>query len=329
MNIKFFNKSEQKKRLKLIKKLEYGHGYSILRSSKSLKNNEFLLELSRQYDNYGYMSQELGEELDNLFLDDDYIIGIHRTGYTYMDNDTIENIFSKGLINNGHVMQGGNAGNYSIESTVSLFQDFTLLNGQLKSAHGYKCSEGCFIIKIPKSYLGKKDGEIKPIYYKDGKIVKLLPEFIYGYVPVNGEGKLGEIIRNPKYKDKHDLNDDNLFYDEAGYYKAKRMGINLDKSQITINDKYQIIKEAYEDTVLKYGDYQAEQALLRLINNKDVQCFTGKENREKLSGYVVQENILDILSYGLDDIDNPSINDIISGFINGSKQSLENKSNVK
>ena len=99
------------------------------------------------------MSQKLGEELDKLFENKDYVIGIHRTGYNYMSEEMINSIFNKGLINNGHIMQGGMAGNFDIEKTVSIFNDFTVLNGQLKAAHGYKGSQGCIIVKIPKSYL--------------------------------------------------------------------------------------------------------------------------------------------------------------------------------
>ena len=53
-------------------------------------------------------------------------------------------------------MSGGNAGTTDIEKTVSIYQDFTILSGQLKASFGYKNSQGCIIVKIPKSYLGKK-----------------------------------------------------------------------------------------------------------------------------------------------------------------------------
>ena len=214
-------------RVKLSKKVEYGHGYSILKSSETLKENEFLYNVSKGYDNYGFMSQSLGEELDSLFKDEDYIIGIHRTGYTPIDNETLGDIFNRGLINNGHIMSGGMTGTDDIERTVTLFYDFPILVGQLKAAHGYKMSEGCVVVKIPKSYLGKAEGEIKPIFYSDNGIVKLLPEFIYGYVPVNTKGELGEIIHNQQYSDIHNYNNDGLIYDQSGISKARRSGIDL------------------------------------------------------------------------------------------------------
>ena len=329
MKINFFKQKNKKesKRMKLIKDLTYTHGYSILRSSQTLKEDDFLLDLSKEYDEYGYMSEELGKELDNLFVDEDYIVGIHRTGYTNMDEKTINSIFNKGLINNGHIMQGGMAGNYDIEKTVSLFYDFTIFNGQLKAAHGYKGSEGCIIVKIPKSYLGKSDGDIKPIYYIDEGVTKLLPEFIYGYVPVNDEGILGDIKRNPKYKDIHNLDNEHLLYEESAVYKAKREGINLSQQKVSMSDKYDIIEKAYQDTLLKYGKYQAEQALLKLLNENDVQYFTGKDNRALLSKYVIYGDVLSILA-----MSNPNfsdINDIINNFMSNSINVLEKNNKLK
>ena len=233
MNIRFFSKTNKllKKRIKLSKQVSYGHGYSILKSSQTLTENEFLYDISKRYDNYGFMSQSLGEELDSLFKDGDYMIGIHRTGYTPVDNKTLEDIFNKGLINNGHIMSGGMDGTDDIERTVTLFYDFPILVGQLKAAHGYKGSEGCVVVKIPKSYLGKAEGEIKPIFYSDNGIVYLLPEFIYGYVPVNANGQLGEIIHNQQYSDIHTYNNDSLIYDQKGLSKAKKDGIDLNNSR--------------------------------------------------------------------------------------------------
>jgi len=205
------------------------------------------------------------------------------------------------------------AGNFDIKKTVSLFSDFTVLNGQLKAAHGYKGSQGCIIVKIPKSYLGKCDGPIEPIYYMNDGVTKLLPEFIYGYVPVDKEGRLGEININPKYKDVHNLNNPHLLYEESAVYKAKREGIKLEKESISFDDKYEIIRQAYRDTMLKYGSYQAEQALLNLINNNEVQYFTGQNNRALLSKYVIYGDILNVLAITNSNLSN--VNDIIQSFI--------------
>lgn len=317
MKINFFKKSKDlsKLRSKLVKEIGYDHGYSILRSSESLKEHEYMFNLSKEYDNYGYMSQELGEELDRLFLDDSYIVGIHRTGYTYMDDLTIEKIFSEGLINNGHIMSGGMDGTQDIEKTVSLFYDFSILNGQLKAAHGYKGSEGCIVVRIPKSYLGKEDGEIKPIYYKKDSTVRLLPEFIYGYIPTKENGVLGEIVRNPNYKDVHDLDNVNLLYEDSALIRARKNGIDLKSEQVGLDVKYEILAKAYKETYQKYGKKQAEYALLELINKNDTQYFTGGNNRSDLMKYVCYGDILKIMCFDIN-IDSKDINSIITSFCN-------------
>lgn len=317
-------------RVKLIKELTYAHGYSILRNSNTLKeDNEFMLNLAKEYDEYGYMSEELGRELDDLFTDENYIIGIHRTGYNYMDDEMIDSIFSEGLINNGHIMQGGMTGNLDIERTVTLFDNFTLLNGQLKAAHGYKGSQGCVIVKIPKSYLNKSDGEVKPIYYKHDGVTKLLPEFVYGYVSVDNTGRLGEMNKNPNYKDIHYLDNVNLMYDQKVIYKAKREGFELGIKDISLDGKYEIIRKAYQDTLLKYGNYQAEQALLHLINKNEVKYFTGQDNRALLSKYIVYGDILKILSISNLDLSNEDIDTIINNFIKNSNTILEEDNKTK
>ena len=232
MNIKFYKKSKnlKKMRIKLAKTVEYGHGYSILRSSSTLIDNEFIYELSHKYDNYGFMPQQLGEELEELFESKDYLIGIHRTGYTLINDKILKDIFEKGLICNGHAMLGANVGKNDIETTISLFGDFPILVGQLKLAYEYKLSKGSIIVKIPKSYLGKADGEIKPIYYIDDNILKLLPEFIYGYVPVNDKGELDNIIHNEKYSNTHSYDNEGLIYEQGAISKAKKEGIDLENN---------------------------------------------------------------------------------------------------
>lgn len=213
MNFKFFNKKNLNnfKRMKLLKQISPNNGYSILRSSKTLDyTNEILLEMAQECDEYSYMSEELGTELDSLFTDDNYVIGIHRTGYTYMNDQMINEYFTKGLINNNHSMQGVVTEFSNIENTVTVTRNITFLIGQLKLAHNYKGSQGCMIVKIPKCYLNRPEGELRSIYYDNGTTLNLLPEFIYGYIPVDLEGNLGPIIYNPNYSDEHHLNNESV-----------------------------------------------------------------------------------------------------------------------
>lgn len=328
IKINFFKRFNKITRAKLLKNMTQFNGYSILRSSTNLnESSEFILELAKEYDEFGYISEELGNELDGLFKDDNYFIGIHRTGYNYMSDDMINSIFNTGLINNGHMMQGGNTGTQDIERTVTLLDDFTIFIGQLKSAHAYKCSEGCMVVKIPKSYLGRADGEVKPIYHKDIEGIKLLPEFIYGYIPTDNEGRLGNIKHNPNYKDDHVLDNENLLYESSALSKLKNSGIDLQQSKTNVAFKYEIIEKAYKDTLVRSGSVQAKNALLELVNKNKIDGFTGDENKKLLSKYILYGDIIGILILASSDLRVFDENVIIENFINSFN--LEKEDNKK
>lgn len=213
------------KKQKLTKKYKLSKKYPLFSLKWGVRFNK---KLAKEYDGIGYISMKLGKELEELW-DKDYFIGIHRTGYSNIDG-IIGDVFQNGLINNGDAMLGVLHDDpdrmIDIEKTVSECSDLNLLVAQLKTAHGYKNSEGSFIVKIPKSYLGREAGEIKPIYFKENQYTKrLLPEFIYGFVPCYENGKkldLGEMVKNPNYTDVHDYDNEGLLYESDALYKMER-----------------------------------------------------------------------------------------------------------
>ncbi len=197
--------------------------YLLVRDFKFNKKNKFDMIRAKNLDEIGYIPKEVGKELESLF-DSDYAVGIHRVGYSNIDQ-TLPDIFNRGLINNGDMLCGGFQEDYiDITKTVSLMDSFLTMNGELKLAHNYKQSSGCIIVKIPYSYIGFKDGEIKPIYYQDGESIKLLPEYIYGYVPTDKEGRLGNIIHNDNYSNEHTYIDseDTLKYETKAILRSRR-----------------------------------------------------------------------------------------------------------
>ena len=211
MEIRLFKKAKEM----ISKKICLSKRSSYRITKRQCFDNEELKQIAKEYDDYGYMSKKIGKDLEKQFESDEYIIGIHRTGYTPMNSKIINQVFNEGLINNGHAMSGGVKQSVNIEDTVTLFSKFFVCYGQIKSTPDYKNSQGCFIIKIPKSYLGKKEGEIKPIYYLKQGYPMLLPEFIYGYVWVNEGGFVKSMVKNPNYSDYHIYNDEELLYDSS------------------------------------------------------------------------------------------------------------------
>lgn len=190
--------------------------YKFYRRNNPMIVKGFYKTLAKEYDKYGFMSEELGKELESLF-DDDYVVGIHRTGYTMVTPEFLNDVFNNGLINNGDGMQGIVQYEPDITKTVSLQNNFLLMYGQIKTCNKYKNSQGVIITKIPKSYLMLKEGEVKPIYFPENDYsFRLLPEYIYGYVSVD-KGVCTSIVRNPNYRDFHNYNDEGLVFDSNVY----------------------------------------------------------------------------------------------------------------
>lgn len=291
MKIKFFDKINYFKnhlfRVVLMKKLGYDnkHGYSLIKESKTLnffekiKSGSYFIKQAYDYDTYGFMSQELGEELEQLFMDEDCVMGIHRTGEISVNEDLLNDIFSKGLINSGKSMQTGiKDKSYDIENTVSIFNKFQYLISQIKSAHGYKSSDGCIILKIPKSCIGLDTNNPLSLYnIIDGKCY-IKPEFIYGYIPVDFQGNVGNIVHNPNYN-KH-MEFDNQVYDSLVIENAKN-----------------ILFRNYILTYNKYDKRQADTALINFIVNGDTSYFTGENNRNLLNSRMDIYNCIKKIEY--------------------------------
>ena len=204
--------------------INYNKPYKLTKHGYSEKTTHPLIyELAQEYDDLGYMSTGVGKKLEEIF-DDDYEILIHRTGYTRVTESILYDVFNNGLINNGDSMQGVGSF-YTNERTKTLSQitDMMLMVGSVKTAHNYKGSDGVFIVKIPKSYVDRTTpGEVKPIYFANGSEQRLLPEYIYGYLPVN-DGVVGELIENPNYKDNHNYKHNGLLFEPEVEHRGRAM----------------------------------------------------------------------------------------------------------
>jgi hypothetical protein len=177
--------------------------------------NSFMKQLIS--DANGVVAKNIGEEIESIY-DEDSIICIHRTQLDIVDNrEAVAKIFLNGLKN-----FGGN----DISNTATPCKFFPILISQLAVAHGYKNNScrGVIIVKIPKKDIGYGKGEAKPIWfptkerdYRNIEMCILLPEYIYGYVEcdvIRGI-KLGEILKNPNYKDIHEYESDGLLFESG------------------------------------------------------------------------------------------------------------------
>lgn len=307
MKVCFFDKFYYIKnhllRILLMRKLGYDnkHGYSLVRDSQTLdffekiKNGDYFIKQAYDYDTYGFVSQDLGEELEKLFMDEDCIMGIHRTGLTFVNEKVLNDIFSKGLINGGKSMQiGGVRGGsvFDIDNTVSIFNRFQYLISQIKASSGYKFSCGCVILKIPKSCLGLNNNKPLPLFHMANDVCYFKPEYIYGYVPVDSSGNVGTLVHNPNYNKQ-------MVYDNQVY-----------ESTVIENAK-EILFRNYVLTYNKYNKRQADTALIKFIESGDTRYFTGENNRILLNSRIDIYNCIKRLEHpnGITDSDLQAIID--------------------
>lgn len=190
------------------------NGYQVKPDNKYTLEKERLglkkyKEILNDINTYGYISEELGRELENLFNDVGYIgsglnfthlgyeIGIHLTGYSPINEEYIETCFNNGLINNGHSMHGGGMNNFapSIDLTTTPMDSVPFTVNHLKKGHSYKGSEGAVIIKYPHELKGDNE----KLQYFDGIAYRILPNYVYGIVLLKENGIVGDLIKNPNF----------------------------------------------------------------------------------------------------------------------------------
>ena len=213
-------------------------------------------------------------------MDDNYVIGIHRTGFTPINEKMINEIFSNGLLNLGKSRQGSSKSiSFEIDNIVSVLNKFQYLISQIKSAAGYNESNGSIILKIPKSSLGLNGDVPIPIYQIINNKSYIRPEFIYGYIPVDYKGNTGCIVRNPNYRDIHKIESDYIY------------------EYTVIKNAKEILFRNYELTYNKCGKNQADTALIKFIINNDVSYFTGENNRKLLNSRIDIYNCIKKIDY--------------------------------
>ncbi len=293
------------KRKRLCKDLgkDTSHGYSILHSSKTLRNYEYLYKVAFSCDQFGYISQALGEELDGLFMDTNSSVALHQTGYAKVNSHYLEDVFGKGLLNEGSMLQGLVKPYLSLETTATIYDDLGPLLLNLKTTEEEKNSQGAIILKIPKSCLGKGKQSPTPLYYYDYQQqggYRILPQFIYGYIPVNHRASFG-IIHNPNYQASPDLENIHLYYDEAAVTKEQLKAINHQQERYDLAFQYSVLEKAITTNYWQQGQEVTIEALKELYNSHCVTGFSSDNSQKALQKYINYGDITNILTTGLEE----------------------------
>lgn len=162
---------------------------------------EPLAELVSSYNNLYDIPINDGIKLENLFFDDNVVLGVHRAG---MFNElNVNSIMKDGLILTGDLssaIAAPTAENYDLGKNMGIFMNkkkfnFAMFLHALAEGKVYKNSntglDGCgIILKFPKSSITEINDTIKckhdMLYTKNGNLY-LKPEYVAGYVRLGGE----------------------------------------------------------------------------------------------------------------------------------------------
>ena len=162
-----------------------------LRNFLSKEQSEMML---KNINSSGYLSDEIGKSLRELFLNDNYdfyIKSIHDT--------QIESIFSAGVRCYGTTSLIGTSNPSSIEevdlsNTIEKITEFPVLISRIKGNNGYSqggiCINGTLILQIEK---GSSKEEI--LYFnEDTQTYNIKPSYIIGFLPVDEQKNVKDWI---------------------------------------------------------------------------------------------------------------------------------------
>lgn len=146
------------------------------------------------------LKNKTGMALEELFSDDDYIIGVHRAG-----NGNAQSILDNGLYLTGHSSSGGFTSSVDLKNNITFHDDYFGFVKALSEGSSYKTGGVGFgdavIVKIPKSDIKNFDkildfSNTTPVLKSD-----YLVGSISSYIDSNGKVLLGDISFNNKMFD--------------------------------------------------------------------------------------------------------------------------------
>lgn len=152
----------------------------------------YFRNLFEEYDDYGSIPLELGNDIEQMLDDSTIVLGIHRTGgMGTIDKDNIvgsqmlHSIFSEGLKNMGHLSSGHDSNIIPDPSqTVSMIG--SIVHAVMSIKGQYKDSVGGVLVALPSSCVNK-DGEIinnsyETIYTMVDNTHAVKSEYLLGFV---------------------------------------------------------------------------------------------------------------------------------------------------
>jgi hypothetical protein len=181
---------------------QYGNNIDVC----SFINNKNIASINKFIKFDKFYSKSFGEEIESLYNNKDYVLGIHGSRDSFPKTNEDENEMLNLYFNNGIE----NISDNRIEYTVKLKTQGLELQDFLSYSYGPSDSPK-FIVMIPVNGITPSVNPM-PIWNKYNIVYYLLPQYIYGCIENLGSREVS-IIKNDNYM--KNLNFDNLVYDKS------------------------------------------------------------------------------------------------------------------
>lgn len=252
-----------------------------LRLKQKFKGN---YDLVKDWRSLGTIDIDVEKNLKEIFFDDDYVIGIHRTPMDTFSNS----IYDDGLILTGDMSSGvlNSRTNLDLENNIEFVSnktdfDYEFLLREIRTASIYKSFDNtghAMIVKIPKADIDNFDKILK----HNGTDYVLKPDYIVGDVHVDDLNiKSGRFKTNPssdlvKNIKNSDVSNITLFDRVKQILKNNEGSISFVKKKKTEID---ISTIDIDEFAKKYGELDGDIEAFNIVLNSDnrtVKSFLSK-----------------------------------------------------
>lgn len=265
------------------------------------KGDKYINGLIKEWRSYGTVDADVDKNLKEIFFDDDYVIGIHRTP-DGINNDAI---YNEGLLLTGHGSSGVANSGINLGQNIEFFDnktdfDYEKLLRAIRTASEYKSFSNkgnAMIVRIPKSDIDNFD---KILTHKGTNYV-LKPDYVIGDVSVDDlnikSGRFKTSIGNVDLKanELNELIDTNLKLNPSlKRFNSAKVFSNDYEIAIKYEDPKQYLYCKLKDLADSTGDAKLQDAF---------KYFKGKRNIDKDYGELynviypyLDANDMDVLS---------------------------------
>ena len=278
-------------------------------SVNEVKN--FKIQKKEKRDEFETIHFDSLNNIKDIIDNNNYILCLYEIGKVDVESSFLSEIFKNGI----NYVNKYNLYNYrSIYNLCKVYEDYTDFKDDIPSLVNNPNTYGYLIILMNEHSLGIEETFI-PIYKKRNDNIILLGQYIYGYLPINSKGFFDSVITNNNYTDNYCKENKNLLYEARAEFKIQNQHLSNYHNNKSSEELYNIIVNAYIETLNNFHKKQADYALSLLLEDK-VGLFSGEKNKSLLKQYVIYADIKKILATNLNCDENISLEELCEIFSN-------------